>query len=39
LLDLLEPGDVWEIAVQGYRKKIWRKIIFLPFAVTAVVYA
>jgi hypothetical protein len=22
LLDFLEPGDIWEIMAQGYRKKV-----------------
>jgi hypothetical protein len=31
LLDLLEPGDVWEIIAQGHGKRVWRKTMFLPF--------
>jgi hypothetical protein len=39
LLDLLEPGDVWEIAAQGHGKRVWRKITFLLFATTIAIYA
>jgi hypothetical protein len=38
LLDLLEPGDIWEIVAQGHRKRVWRKTIFPPFAATIAVY-
>jgi hypothetical protein len=39
LLDLLEPGNIWEIIAQGHGKKVWRKTIFLLFAATAAIYA
>jgi hypothetical protein len=38
LLDLLEPGDIWEIAAQGHGKRVWRKTIFPPFAATTAIY-
>jgi hypothetical protein len=39
LLDLLEPGDIWEIAAQGHGKRVWRKTTFPPFAATIAIYA
>jgi hypothetical protein len=39
LLDLLEPGDIWEIAAQGHGKRVWKKTTFLLFAATTAVYA
>jgi hypothetical protein len=35
----LEPGDIWEIIAQGYRKRIWRKTMFLLFSIGIAVLA
>jgi hypothetical protein len=38
-LDILEPGDIWEIVGQGYKVRVWRKTIFLLFPTSSVIFA
>jgi hypothetical protein len=39
LLDILEPGDIWEIIRQGYGVRVWRKITFPLFLTSSAIFA
>jgi hypothetical protein len=39
LLDILEPGDIWEIIVQGYGIRVWKQTTFPPFPTSSAIFA
>jgi hypothetical protein len=39
LLDILEPGDIWEIAAQGHRIRVWKQTTFLLFLTSSAIFA